>query len=346
MSEEQPLLLTDLVAHTNQVPARFIRPISDRPNLHEVDKSDTIFPLIDLDGFSGSNPSQIIKEIGEACQTHGFFLVKNHGIEECIINDMLRVSKEFFLLSELERLKNYSSDPLKTTRLSTSFNVNKESISSWRDYLRLHCYPLEDYVHEWPSNPPSFRETVSKYCTNVRGLVLKLLEVISESLGLEKGYMDKALSKQAQHMAINYYPPCPQPELTYGLPGHKDPNALTVLLQDQVPGLQVLFGGKWVTVKPIPGTFVVNIGDQIQVLSNGIYKSILHRALVNSHEERMSIPTFYCPSPDAVIGPAQELVDDHHPAIYKNFTYKEYYELFWNHGLQTESCIDSFRLPA
>lgn len=95
--------------------------------------------------------------------------------------------------------------------------------------------------------------------------MLKLLEAISESLGLEKGYMDKALSKQAQHMAINYYPPCPQPELTYGLPGHKDPNALTVLLQDQVPGLQVLFGGKWVTVKPIPGTFVVNIGDQIQV---------------------------------------------------------------------------------
>lgn len=77
--------------------------------------------------------------------------------------------------------------------------------------------------------------------------------------------MEKALSKQAQHMAINYYPPCPQPELTYGLPGHKDPNALTVLLQDQVPGLQVLSGGKWVTVKPIPGTFVVNIGDQIQV---------------------------------------------------------------------------------
>lgn len=83
--------------------------------------------------------------------------MKNHGIEESVIDDMLRISKEFFGLPESERLKNYSSDPLKNTRLSTSFNVNKETISSWRDYLRLHCYPLEDYTHEWPSNPPSFR---------------------------------------------------------------------------------------------------------------------------------------------------------------------------------------------
>lgn len=66
-------------------------------------------------------------------------------------------------------------------------------------------------------------------------------------------------------MAINYYPQCPQPELTYGLPGHTDPNALTVLLQDEVPGLQVMRNGRWVAVNPIPDTFVVNIGDQIQV---------------------------------------------------------------------------------
>lgn len=109
------------------------------------------------------------------------------------------------------------------------------------------------------------REDVAEYCRNARGLAIRVLEAISESLGLEKDYIDKALGKHGQHMAINYYPPCPQPDLTYGLPGHSDPNVITVLLQDDVPGLQVLRNGKWVAVNPIPYTFIVNIGDQIQV---------------------------------------------------------------------------------
>ncbi|KAK9990035.1 hypothetical protein SO802_025020 [Lithocarpus litseifolius] len=78
-------------------------------------------------------------------------------------------------------MKSYSNDPTKTTRLSTSFNVKTEKVSNWRDFLRLHCYPLEDYVNKWPSNPPSFREDVAGYCTSVRGLVLRFVEAISES---------------------------------------------------------------------------------------------------------------------------------------------------------------------
>jgi len=106
---------------------------------------------------------------------------------------------------------------------------------------------------------------VCEYSKKVRELTLILMEAISQSLGLKKDYIEKALGKQAQHMALNYYPRCPQPELTYGLPGHKDPNAITILLQDGVSGLQVIRNGKWVAVNPIPYTFVINIGDQIQV---------------------------------------------------------------------------------
>lgn len=83
--------------------------------------------------------------------------VKNHEIPKEVIDDMLSVSREFFHLPESERLKIYSDDPMKTTRLSTSFNVKTEKVSNWRDFLRLHCYPLEDYLEEWPNNPPSFR---------------------------------------------------------------------------------------------------------------------------------------------------------------------------------------------
>lgn len=115
------------------------------------------------------------------------------------------------------------------------------------------------------------RDDVSEYSKNARGLALRLLEAISESLGLEKDYINKALGKHGQHMAINYYPPCPQPELTYGLPSHADPNAITILLQDDAPGLQVLKDGKWLAVSPISNTFIVNIGDQMQVIIRAFF---------------------------------------------------------------------------
>lgn len=123
--------------------------------------------------------------------------------------------------------------------------------------LLLHLFQLSIFFQN--------RDDVAEYCTNARRLVLRLLEAISESLGLERDYIDKAMRQHGQHVALNYYPPCPEPELTYGLPGHTDPNLITVLLQDEVPGLQVLRHGRWVAVNPIPNTFIVNVGDQMQV---------------------------------------------------------------------------------
>lgn len=81
----------------------------------------------------------------------------------------------------------------------------------------------------------------------------------------------------------------------------------------------------------------------MQVLSNGRYKSVLHRAIVNNSTDRISVPTFYCPSADAVIEAPDSLVDREHPAIYRSYTFSEYYEKFWNRGLNSESCLDMFR---
>eukprot|EP00253_Pinus_taeda_P013715 PITA_13715 len=185
-------------------------------------------------------------------------------------------------------------------------------------------------------------EVAIKYCMEVRAMTLRLLVVLSESLGLEPDFLNKALGKHGQHMSINYYPRCPNPELTYGLPSHTDPNALTVLLQDQVSGLHVLNNGNWIAVQPIANSFVINIGDQIQVLSNGIYKSAIHRAIVNSSVSRISIPTFYCPSPDAVIEPASSLTNPNNPGRYRKFTYEEYYRKFWSKNLDGKTCLEFF----
>ncbi|CAI0453233.1 unnamed protein product, partial [Linum tenue] len=129
---------------------------------------------------------------------------------------------------------------------------------------------------------------VSNYCQEVRQLGFRLEELISESLGLEKDHIRNVLGDQGQHMAVNFYPPCPQPELTYGLPSHTDPNALTILLQDQlVAGLQVLKDGKWIAVNPHPDAFVINIGDQIQVRASSKFVQVqLHVILRKIYERR------------------------------------------------------------
>ncbi|KAL9666490.1 hypothetical protein QQ045_000824 [Rhodiola kirilowii] len=322
------------------IPSSYIRPESDRPRLSEVSQIDNV-PII---GLGCENRALIVEQIRHACSTFGFFQVVNHGVEKEVYEEMLGVAEEFFNLPVEEKMKLYSDDPTKTMRLSTSFNVRKEKVHNWRDYLRLHCYPLELYAREWPENPASFRSVVSKYCDKIRQLAFFIEELISESLGLDKNHIRTTLGEQGQHMAINYYPTCPEPELTYGLPGHTDPNALTILLQDQlVAGLQVFMDGKWVAVNPHPDAFVINIGDQFQALSNGRYKSVWHRAIVNADQPRMSVASFLCPCNSAMISAPKLLTTEGSKAVYRDYTYAEYYKKFWSRNLDQEHCLELFK---
>ncbi|KAH6766868.1 2-oxoglutarate and oxygenase superfamily protein [Perilla frutescens var. hirtella] len=325
----------------SRLPASYVRPEPERPKLSEV--GDYVnAPIVDL---GSADPNLLARQISQACQHYGFFQVINHGVPIETMEKMLGVSREFFHLPVEEKMKLYSNDPSKTTRLSTSSNIHKEKIHNWRDYLRLHCHPLDNYVNEWPTNPTSFKEIVSNYSMEVRQLGLRLQEAISESLGLEREYINNCLGEPGQHMAINYYPECPEPELTFGLPAHTDPNTLTILLQDpEVTGLQLLKDGKWLSVKPFPNAFVVNIGDQLQALSNSKYKSTWHRAVVNAEIERISVATFLCPSNNAVIkAPIQLIQDQSHP-IYRDYTYAEYYDKFWSRNLDQGHCLELFKI--
>lgn len=161
------------------LPLTYIRPESDRPRLAEVSQIDNV-PVIDL---ACENRALIVDQIRHACSTFGFFQVPkssnnisifykvlvltefgsgilkvvNHGVEKKVYEEMLEVGSEFFELPVEEKMKIYSDDPTKTMRLSTSFNVRKEKVHNWRDYLRLHCYPIELYVNEWPEKPAKFR---------------------------------------------------------------------------------------------------------------------------------------------------------------------------------------------
>ncbi|KAL7086181.1 hypothetical protein ACP275_14G323600 [Erythranthe tilingii] len=157
---------------------------------------------------------------------------------------------------------------------------------------------------------------MKEYRIELKKLALRVLETMDENLGLPKGYLNKAFNggQDSENAAffgtkVSHYPPCPHPEKVTGLRAHTDAGGVILLFQDdEVNGLQILKDGVWIDVQPMRNAVVINTGDQIEVLSNGRYKSVWHRVLARPDGNRRSIASFYNPSYKAVIAPAPELL--------------------------------------
>ncbi|KAH0711415.1 hypothetical protein KY289_007374 [Solanum tuberosum] len=182
------------------------------------------------------------------------------------MDDTMNIYKEFFKLPGEYKAKFYSNDINKSCRLySSTLSYDTEEFHYWRDNFTHHCYPLEEYIMNWPNKPTKYREVVSEYSIETRKLLYKILDMICKGLGLEKGYFDGELSK-TNVISVNHHIPCPNPSLTLGMPVHSDPNLITLLQQCDVPGLQILKDGKWIGVQPIPHAIVVIPGLQLKDL--------------------------------------------------------------------------------
>lgn len=332
-----------------KLPSRFILPEAKRPN------DDTVastaqqhdLPVIDLSILEGPDRLQVVSAIGRACQETGIFQVTNHGVEESLISEMLRVASEFFELPVEEMNKFISEDMMKAVRYGTSFNHLKDRVFCWRDFLKHYCHPLDKMLPLWPSNPSDYRSVVSAYSKEVRRLGLRIMSAVVESLGLphnkyvvENGFSDDS----SQVMVLNYYPACPEPELTLGIPPHTDYGCITLLSQDSVGGFQLRHDGQWKAVRPLSNSFIVNIGDHIEILSNGRYRSVVHRAVVNSEKSRISVATLMSLPLEAKIGPAPELIDEHHAALYRETDFAEFMSLLTSKEYKERAFLDSITL--
>lgn len=129
---------------------------------------------------------------------------------------------------------------------------------------------------------------MAEYSDHMKALAQKLLGLISESLGLPSCFIAEAIGEFHQNITVSYYPPCPQPELTLGLQAHSDMGAITLLIQDDVGGLQVLKDNEWVTVRPVSGAILVILSDQTEVLFLPVALA-LHGLLLNSKLHRLII---------------------------------------------------------
>ncbi|XP_030451339.1 codeine O-demethylase-like [Syzygium oleosum] len=124
---------------------------------------------------------------------------------------------------------------------------------------------------------------------------------------------------------MNYYPSCSRPNLGVGVSPHSDGSSFTFLPQDdEITSLQIKHHRRWVPVKPIPNAIVVNIGDVVDSWSNGMYKSIEHRAVISEKKARISIATFVLPEDETTIGPVPRGVASCQPKMYKNIKYVDY----------------------
>ncbi|XP_071705974.1 jasmonate-induced oxygenase 2-like [Rutidosis leptorrhynchoides] len=348
----EPIVRVQSLSESGQpvIPDRYIKPLTDRPSFTR-SPPDLNIPIIDLAGLKNVDVTvreATLKEISIACRDWGFFQVINHGLSGELVDGVREIWREFFHES-MDVKQKYANSPKTYEGYGSRLGLQKGAILDWSDYYFLHYLPscLKDH-NKWPDKPPSLRELVEEYSKEIVRLGNVLLEAFSINLGLKQDYLQNAFGGDdiGACLRVNFYPKCPQPDLTLGLSSHSDPGGITFLLPDEnVSGLQVRRDQKWITVKPARHAIIVNIGDQIQVLTNAIYKSVEHRVIVNPDKERVSLAYFFNPKSDLLIHPAPELVKPETPSLYPPMTFDEYRLFIRTRGPQGKSQVESLKSP-
>ncbi|KAK8607053.1 hypothetical protein V6N13_052803 [Hibiscus sabdariffa] len=164
----------------------------------------------------------------------------------------------------------------------------------------------------------------------MRELSLIIMELLALSLGVGRSHYRKIFEDGTCIMRCNYYPPCKNPDVTFGTGPHCDPNSITILHQDQVGGLEIFTAGKWFAVPPRQDVFAINIGDTFMAFCNGRYRSCIHRSLVNEERERRSLVYFVSPKEDMVVRPPEDLVLGSN-RVYPDFTWSSLLDFTNNH---------------
>ncbi|KAM3748489.1 hypothetical protein ACB098_05G112900 [Castanea mollissima] len=242
---------------------------------------------MDVEGYMNSE----LDRLHSACKDWGFFQAVNHGVSTSLLEEFRTQIESFFKLPYEEKKKLWQQ-PNHQEGFGQLFVVSDEQKLDWSDIETLETYSIE-----------------------VKKLAMTILGYMAKALKMDAEEMRELFIDGVQTMRMNYYPPCPEPDKAIGLTTHSDADALTVVFHlNETEGLQIRKEGNWVPVKPLPNAFIVNIGDIMEIVSNGIYRSIEHRAIGNSTNERLSIATFHSSNLDSELGPAPSLSGPDNPA--------------------------------
>nr|POE53771.1 1-aminocyclopropane-1-carboxylate oxidase like 6 [Quercus suber] len=312
------------------IPNMFIHPPEVLSTLKKsTSHTKKAIPLIDLSNFNvPTKRHQLVEQIREATSSWGFFQVINHGVPLSVLNEIMDAIKAFHDQPHEVKAKLYNRDNDKQgVMYQSNYDLYRAKVATWHDSLTIWTAPEEKRGKE---------EDIPEICKK------EMAAWESHSSKAERfkklGFFDARL------LVGHCYPYCPQPDLTVGLKPHTD-SGFTVLLQNQVGGLQVKHCDEWVDVEPIPGALTINIGDIIQVISNDNYVSVEHRVLAKaSKEPRISAVAFFNMNTNAGFEPLPELLSSDKPAIYRKSTMTEFLESFYSKGLDCKSFLKKIKI--
>ncbi|XP_023761102.1 protein SRG1 [Lactuca sativa] len=329
-----------------EVPPRYVRVDHQEHPISSCLPSSTLLevPVIDMQLLLSKDSSNL--ELGRlhlACKDWGFFQMINHGVSYSLLEKMKEETQEFFNLP-MEEKKKFWQDAGDIEGYGQAFVVSEEQKLDWADMFYLVTLPHEmRKPHLFPKLPLPFRDTLEAYSREVKNVTLKTLIFIAKALKMKVEDMKVLFDEGLQSMRMNYYPPCPEPKKVIGLSPHSDQLGITFLLQiNEVEGLQIKKDGIWIPVKPLPNAFIVNLGDIIEIVTNGLYKSIEHRAIVNSEKERLSIAAFFAPKIDADFGPVPSLITHETPPKFIRVSLVDYFKNFLSRELKSKSNIEQY----
>ncbi len=265
------------------------------------------------------------EQIGAACRESGFFYVVGHGVDESLCRRLEALSREFFAQDEPQKMQIAMSRGGRAWR--GYFPVGRELTSGKPDRKEGLYFGAElpaDHPTVLSGRPlhgpnlfpaiPGFRETVLEYLDSLRQLGHRLMSGISLSLGLDEHYFRQRYFEDPLILfRIFNYPHTATrdgSETPWGVGEHTDYGLLTILRQDDTGGLQVKSRARWIDAPPIPGSFLCNIGDMLERLTRGIYRSTPHRVINTSPRDRLSFPFFFDPGFDARMLPVEGLSND------------------------------------
>ncbi|OIT31699.1 PREDICTED: gibberellin 2-beta-dioxygenase 1-like [Nicotiana attenuata] len=291
-------------------------------------KSSSFFngvPLIDLSKPDSKN--LIVK----ACEEFGFFKVINHGVPTEFITKLESEAIKFFSFPLSEKQKAGPPDP---------FGYGNKKIGpngdfGWVEYILVSTnseFNYQKFASILGVNPETIRTAVNDYVSAVKKMACEILEMLAEGLNIHpRNVFSKLLmdEKSDSVFRLNHYPPCPEIQQLsdnnlIGFGEHTDPQIISVLRSNNTCGLQILLkNGHWISVPPDPNSFFINVGDSLQVMTNGRFKSVRHRVLANSVKSRLSMIFFGGPPLSEKIAPLASLMEGGE-SLYKEFTWFEY----------------------
>jgi isopenicillin N synthase-like dioxygenase len=294
-----------------------------------------LVPTIDLQ--AAEQDVSVLKPLDAACRDHGFFLLRNHGMDDTI-NDMWDAAADFFAQDPSIKRQVQRTEDIPLGYYDRELTKQKRDCKEVFDFMQ----PREDGsdVNQWPINQSEFFDALNNFFTASSSVAERTLNLVYRALAGDR--IDQVSTPngdpRTSTVRLNYYPftdplSTTEREEVAGLGDmalhhHTDPGVLTLLLQDMTGGLQTLSKQDgWIDVPPEQGTIVVNLGDSLQVWSNDVYRAAVHRvlpmkSLAEGTNGRFSTPYFFNPTRDAVLEPLAALSSDE--PVYRSFTWRDY----------------------